>query len=216
MRVIISLFAFVLACLPAAAQTPRADNTPGAFDYYVLALSWSPSYCEAEGEKADRRQCSSGRPYAFVVHGLWPQYERGWPEFCPSDDRWASRREIDAMLDIMPDRGLVIHQWKKHGTCSGLTQRGYFDRTRAAFGRINIPDEFRALENYRMTSPADIEKAFIDKNPGLAADMIAVTCDNRRLREVQICFDRQLGFRACPAVDRRACRNDRIAMPPVR
>ena len=29
-------------------------NTPGDFAYYVLSLSWSPSYCAAEGQGADR------------------------------------------------------------------------------------------------------------------------------------------------------------------
>ncbi len=216
MRLVAIAIALLALALPARAQSPRADHTPGSFDYYVLSLSWSPSYCEAEGRKADRRQCSSGRPYAFVVHGLWPQYERGWPEFCRTDESWLPRREVDAMLDIMPDPGLVIHEWKKHGTCSGLTQKGYFGRLRDAYGRVRVPDGYRSLDTYRMTSPGDIEKAFMAANPGLAADMIAVTCDTRRLREVQICMDRNLGFRACPAVDRRSCRNGRIAMPPVR
>ena len=49
------------------------------FDFYVLALSWSPSYCEAEGAEANQQQCKAARPYAFIVHGLWPQFERGFP-----------------------------------------------------------------------------------------------------------------------------------------
>lgn len=62
----------------AEAPVPRGQG----FDFYVLSLSWSPSYCEAEGEQANGQQCRAGRPYAFVVHGLWPQYERGYPENC--------------------------------------------------------------------------------------------------------------------------------------
>lgn len=221
MRCALAAIAVALAGLfgpiPALAQSWHADNTPGAFDFYVLSLSWSPSYCEAEGKKADRRQCDSGRPYAFVVHGLWPQYERGWPEFCRSDEGWLPRRQVDAMLDIMPDPGLVVHEWKKHGTCSGLTQKGYFSSLRSAYERVVVPPEFRALEGYRMTSPGEVEKAFLAANPRLSPEMIAVTCDTRRLREVQICMDRQFGFRACPSLDRRtSCRAGRIVMPPVR
>ena len=59
----------------------RRQNTPGQFDYYVLALSWSPSFCETATGNARRQQCGA-RPFSFVVHGLWPQYERGFPESC--------------------------------------------------------------------------------------------------------------------------------------
>ena len=61
----------------AAAKGP----VPGQFDYYVLALSWSPSYCAGEAGQNDQQQCAPGRRFAFVVHGLWPQYNKGWPEF---------------------------------------------------------------------------------------------------------------------------------------
>lgn len=211
----IALLGLLLFASPALAQ-PSGDHTPGIFDYYVLALSWSPSYCEAEGRKADRRQCASGRPYAFVAHGLWPQYERGWPEFCRADESWVPRRQIDAMLDIMPNPGLVIHQWKKHGTCSGMTPNGYFDRLRRAYSRIAIPGRFKTLTDYTMTDPGEVEREFRLANPGLEPDMISVQCDLRRLREVWICMDKNLEFRSCPPVDRRACRRDRIVVPPVR
>src|SRR5262249_49131550 len=66
---------------PAAADDPR-QNEPGKFDFYVLALSWSPSYCDSLGERAQQQAECGERPYAFIVHGLWPQYEEGFPEFC--------------------------------------------------------------------------------------------------------------------------------------
>src|ERR1700712_5920775 len=69
---------------PAPAQD-RRQNAPGEFDFYVLSLSWSPSFCEAASERGNsgrsQAQCG-GRPFSFVVHGLWPQYERGFPEYC--------------------------------------------------------------------------------------------------------------------------------------
>ncbi len=38
-----ALLALLLAATPAAAEGER----PGEFDYYVLALSWSSSFCTA-------------------------------------------------------------------------------------------------------------------------------------------------------------------------
>ena len=63
----------------------QRGGTPGDFDFYVLALSWSPSFCEAASERGNssrgiQTQCA-GRPFSFVVHGLWPQYDRGFPNY---------------------------------------------------------------------------------------------------------------------------------------
>ena len=208
------LAALVLALRPLPSL---ADGRPGVFDYYVLSLSWSPSYCEAEGKRADRFQCGSERPFAFVVHGLWPQYERGWPDYCHMRNfRRLTEREVTGMLDIMPSRDLVRHEWKKHGTCSGLSPVGYLERMRAARKRVAVPPALTHLDDYRMVDPDLVEKAFRAANPGLPADAIAVTCDRRRLREVRICMTRELEFRPCHAVDRRGCRRDRVVMPPSR
>lgn len=186
------------------------------FDFYVLALSWSPSYCEAEGENANRQQCQSGRPYAFVVHGLWPQYERGFPSNCPTDDPGVEGQMLTGLYDIMPSAGLIRHQWMKHGSCSGLSKQDYFQVLRRAREAVTIPQEFRRLDSYRTLAPRDAEKAFMSANPGLDADDLAVTCDRRFLREVRICMSKDLEFRACPEVDRRSCRAGKVVMPPLR
>ncbi|MFC6489072.1 ribonuclease T2 family protein [Nitratireductor sp. GCM10026969] len=189
----------------------------GRFDFYVLSLSWSPSYCAVEGTDANRRQCEGPRPYAFIVHGLWPQYEHGYPEFCPGagPDRVPDRL-VDAYLDIMPSPGLIGHQWRKHGSCSGLSQADYLALARAARERIVMPEEFSRLDEPQMVSPRILEERFIAANEGLSLDGIAVTCGRRYLREVRICLTRDLQFRACPQVDHNACRLDRTLMPPVR
>ncbi|MFG1478163.1 ribonuclease T2 [Xanthobacter sp. V4C-4] len=199
---------------PAAAESAA----PGSFDFYVLSLSWSPTYCEVQGARAaDEPQCATRRPYAFVVHGLWPQYERGYPEFCGSPAPYVPNRLVTSMLDIMPSKRLVIHEWKKHGTCSGLDADGYFALVRAARDKVAIPAEFAHLDDYRMVAPVDLEAAFRAANPGLQPNMISVDCDKRRLREVRVCLSRDtLAFRPCPEVDKRACRLDRMVMPPVR
>ncbi|MCC6946747.1 MAG: ribonuclease T2 [Bradyrhizobiaceae bacterium] len=210
----LGLVAVLSVASPASAQNRGA---PGKFDFYVLALSWSPSYCEAEGDRRrGNEQCSRGRPFAFVVHGLWPQHERGYPRACANPAPRIPDRLIDSMLDLMPARGLVIHEWREHGTCSGLGADGYFNAVRRARERVAVPERFRRLNAYEMVAPVEVEDAFRAVNPELKPDMIAVTCDHRWLREVRICLNRDLTFRACPDVDRRACRTPRIAMPPVR
>lgn len=211
-----------LACLLGSAVSSQAGNRQsrgeaGQFDYYTLVLSWSPSYCEAQGASAPKSQCGAKRDFAFVVHGLWPQYHKGWPQFCRTTfNMRVPKKKAQAMLDIMPSMGLVFHEWKKHGTCSGLGPEGYLDLTRQAYARIKIPAVFKKLHKYITLQPKLVELAFQKDNPGLDDDMISVTCDKRRLREVRICMDKKLNFTACPALEKRTCRAKKVVMPPVR
>lgn len=197
-------------------SAPSAPHQGSGFDFYVLSLSWSPSYCEAEGADANEQQCHRGRPYAFVVHGLWPQFERGYPQDCPTLQRDVSNDTLRTLYDIMPSAGLIRHQWRKHGSCSGLAQADYFDVLRRAREAVAVPAEFGRLQDYRTVSPGAVEQSFRDANHGLPATGIAVTCDQRYLREVRICMTKQLSFRPCPEIDRRACKISRAVMPPVR
>lgn len=200
----------------AAVEAGKKVPLGKGFDFYVLSLSWSPSYCEAEGENANRQQCSSGRPYAFVVHGLWPQFERGFPEDCGIGGQDVDNDTARSLYDLMPSAGLIRHEWRKHGTCSGLSQADYFQVLRFARERVVVPQEFRRLDDYRTLSPGEAEQSFLKANPGLAASDIAVSCDRRYLREVRICMTKDLDFRPCPEIDRRACRAAKIVMPPMR
>lgn len=209
------LLVAALTLWPALALAQQRGEA-GRFDHYVLALSWSPSYCEAMGARAEPAQCATARPFAFVVHGLWPQYQRGWPETCQTPAPYVPEPVLRSMLDLMPSRRLVLHEWRKHGTCAGLDPTAYFDKVRRAYQAVTIPDAFRRLDDYRMVSPGEVEAAFRAANPGLASDMIAVDCDGRRLTEVRICLNRSLGFTSCAEVDRRACRASRVVMPPLR
>ncbi len=194
-----------------------AEDRAGEFDYYVLALSWSPTYCRSAGKRADPLQCKATKPHRFIVHGLWPQYERGWPDFCRTDMRRPSYHTISDILDIMPSRGLAAHQWRKHGTCTGLTPDGYFDLTRRAYERVKIPAAFNTLNRPGKIAPDGVEKAFRLANPGLKDAAMAVTCTKGFLKEVQICLDRDLNFRSCRAVDRSGCRARKVTVaPPAR
>lgn len=200
----------------ASSASPAAVPQGSGFDFYVLALSWSPSYCAAEGDEANRQQCGAKRPYAFVVHGLWPQFERGYPDTCATAEASVPDKKLRTLYDIMPSAGLIRHQWKKHGSCAGLGQDDYFAVLRAAREAVEIPDRFAGLEAPLAIDPDEVETSFIEANPELPADGVAVTCDRKYLREVRLCMTRQLAFRACPEVDRRACHAASVTMPPTR
>jgi ribonuclease T2 len=200
------------------------EHQPGVFDYYLLSLSWSPTYCADTGEARRDPQCSprSGRPFAFVLHGLWPQYERGWPRDCRSSDRgFVPGPVADRMLDIMPSKRLVFHEYRTHGTCSGLGVDGYFDLARQLHDKVKIPRRFAGPVEERMTiSPGELVAEFTAANPQLKPDMIAVSCGGpgNRLREVRICFDKGGTFRSCGRNEDQArlCSADRMYVPPVR
>jgi ribonuclease T2 len=189
MRPLLALLA-LLAAVPARA---------GDFDYYLLALSWSPAWC-AEGAREDEaEQCE--RDLGFVLHGLWPQYEDGGPDFCTPGQRDPTRRQTAAMADIMGSGGLAWHQWQKHGRCTGLSAEDYFATARFAYGLTTLPELPPSA-----TAP-EIEAAFVEVNPDLAPEDLIVTCRDGMLREVRICLSTDLAPRPCGAdVERGACR----------
>ena len=212
---------FILAItVRGAPAQDRRQNEPGKFDFYVLTLSWSPSFCEAGVERgnnsaAQREQCGD-RPFSFVVHGLWPQYERGFPEFCQNPSPRLNRNIVSSMLDLMPSPRLIFHEWDRHGTCSGLPANAFFETVRRARAAVKIPDAYLDVQNPLTVSPDEVEDAFVKANPGMTRAGISVACDSRRLNEVRICMSRDLKFQDCAEVDRRACRRDKLVMPPVR
>lgn len=203
----------------APAQDRRRQGEPGQFDFYVLALSWSPSYCESAQTRASNRspdqQCN-GRPFAFVVHGLWPQYERGFPSYCQIPAPRLNHAIVGRMLDLIPSPQLIFHEWDRHGTCAGLSPQAYFANVRKARSAVKIPPEYLALDTPASVTPGEVVDAFIKANPALSRQAITVSCDSKRLTEVWLCLAKDLSFRACPGIARRACRRDRIAMPAVR
>lgn len=202
-RLVTALAAATLALsTPAWAEGERA----GDFDYYVLALSWSPTWCALEGEARDAPQCD--RDVGWVLHGLWPQYEDGWPSYCRTSARDPSRRQTAAMADIMGDGGAAWYQWKKHGRCSGLAADAYFDTARAAYESIIRPQVFRDLDRDVKLPASVVEEAFLRENAELKPDGLTVTCKSRRIQEVRICLTLGLTPRDCGADVARDCTLD--------
>lgn len=217
----VTLIALVLAAAAvkqASAQDAR-QNEAGRFDFYVLSLSWSPSFCAAAAERDDRRvptsQCGA-RPYSFIVHGLWPQYDRGFPEFCQVPAPRLDRGIVSSMLDLMPAPHLIFNEWDKHGTCSGLAPRAYFETIRKARAVVKIPPQYINLQEPMSVAPAAVEEAFKAANPGLPPSGMAIGCDKKRLTEVRICLSKELQFRDCAEIAKRSCSRDQVLMPPLR
>ena len=215
----VTIFLFILNL--GFAEVSRADvQKPGQFNYYVLALSWSPSYCAGEAGQNDTQQCAPGRRFAFVVHGLWPQYDRGWPEYCASRETWVPQELIDEMMDVMPSKKLVIYQWKKHGSCSGLSQAGYFGSVRQIFGSLRIPARYLSPQAMITITPEQLVTDFVKSNKGLTADMLSVQCgnarDRARLSELRVCVNKAGSFTACGENETRQCGAKTIVLPPVK
>jgi len=187
-------------------QKQHRSGEPGRFDYYVLALSWSPEFCHSHPEKPE---CASGR-FGFVVHGLWPQYVDGYPEHCSTAP---GLRDPSPMTDIMPDESLVAHEWTTHGTCSGLDSDAYFRLVREAFESVKIPSELSNPKRMFSITPEELREQFLAANPRLKAEDMTISCGNNYLTGVSVCFDKQLQPRACEGL--RDCRADVIKVPPV-
>ena len=189
-------------------------SAPGKFDFYVLALSWSPSHCASEAGKRSRTQCRIGSGNRFVVHGLWPQFDRGSPSFC---DQGNPPRSAMSKADAFPEEGLARYQWRKHGSCSGLSPSAYFDLVRQARDKVVIPPALTTVDRPVRADPDKIEKGFLAANRQMRPDNIAVTCTRGQLQEVRICMSKDLrSYVSCPEVDRKACRAQSVEMLPPR
>lgn len=206
----------ILIWLLSATLAFAEGEETGDFDYYVLALSWSPTWCALEGDARDSDQCDPRHDHGWTLHGLWPQYHRGWPSYCPTAERPPSRAMTAAMEDIMGSAGLAWHQWKKHGSCSGLAAPAYFALSREAYGRITRPPIFRKLDRAVRLPAAVVEEAFLEANPGLEPDGITITCRAGHIQEARICLSRALDPVPCGRDVVRDCTLRDAVFAPVR
>lgn len=185
--------AMLLLAPPAHADGERA----GDFDYYVMSLSWSANWCALTGDARGDPQCDAGRGLTWTLHGLWPQYEDGYPSYCRTTARDPSRGETAAMADIMGGPGLAFYEWKKHGRCAGISANDYYTKARNAYQAVTIPPVFAKITK-DLKVPADvIEGAFLESNPQFSADQITVTCSDGMIQELRVCLTTDLNPRRC-------------------
>lgn len=190
---------------PQQAPKSRAATAGQPFDYYLLNLSWSPEFCSTHPTAAE---CAQHR--AFTLHGLWPQNNNGtYPENCSN----ASGPKNPAQYsDIYPDSGLLRHEWKTHGTCSGLTPDAFFDLARQAVLAVAIPNQLATLDHQSSMPPSQILDLFAKANPTFPRDSLALSCGNNYLTAVEVCMDKTLQPIACGPI--RSCRANTVRIPP--
>lgn len=210
-RLILALFAAFWA-MPAWPDGEAA----GKFDYYVLSLSWSPNWCELTGDAQRSDQCDARHDHGWILHGLWPQFHRGYPSYCRTTQRPPSRGMTAAMADVMGTPGLAWHQWKKHGTCSGLSASDYFALSRQAYATVVRPEVFRKLDRTVKLPASVVEDAFMAANPGLSRDMLTITCKDGHIQEARLCLSRDLTPVPCGQDVVHDCRMKDAVFAPIR
>jgi ribonuclease T2 len=203
--------------LGTCSQARRPADVPGDFDYYAVALSWSPSYCATRN---DPDQCAVGRRLGFVLHGLWPQHERGYPEKCSTEKLTPQVRE--RFSSLFPSERLAEHEWRKHGTCSGLDPAGYFALSGRLKNQVTIPRAFQHPATPVRVSYHEFVQAFKSANPKLQQYSVLPFCagGGRYLREVHVCYDKRGASRSCSEgqVKRSysSCRQETFVLQNVR
>jgi len=224
-RGLIAALACVVLAL-GAADGARAQDAherygaqPGVYDLALLSLSWSPGFCDIEGDRKGKRECASGSGLGFVVHGLWPQYENGdYPSFCDRSKNFVPSASLDIAREIYRDKGLAIGEWRKHGECTGLDPSLYYQAVIALYRKIKVPATLVSPAAPLRAAPAEIAEAFAKANPGMIEPgMVSVACRRRELQEVRFCVTKDLrGFRVCGNAVPDACQGGEITIPAVR
>jgi ribonuclease T2 len=219
---LLALLPALAACNPRPAPSPepkpparsseaaaQVNDQPAAaakqnFDYYLLNISWSPEYCHSHPSDI---QCA--RHSTFVLHGLWPQNTNGsYPQNCSSAP---GPSDPSKYSDIYPDPGLLQHEWKTHGTCSGLSPDAFFTTARQAFQSVTVPPTLASLNHQISLPPAKIIDLVTQSNPALTSQNLAISCGNNFLTAVEVCFDKTLQPTQCGQV--QACRANSVKIP---
>ena len=213
-RLASALLLLALACSLTGTSLAKSKKKKAAsFDYYLLTMSWAPQFCATNPKGKSSSECDPKKHYGFVVHGLWPQNNSGsYPHDCGSAQP-VSQAIVQQMMPIMPDSGLIQHEWAKHGTCSGLSTQDYFDSIQKAFGNVKIPDEYRSPADMIKDSPTDIEKKFAQAN-NAPQGAFRISCPNADFAALEVCLTKDLQYQDC-ATGLKECRAPQVKVDPV-
>ena len=183
-----------------------------SFNYYLLSLSWAPNYCASHPTDSSS-ECQAGNHTAFVLHGLWPSSNDDpmKPLNCKPAHPVAGGI-VQHMLEYFPDKGLIQHEWAKHGTCSGLSSAQYFDKVEQAFKAVQVPDRYKNLDHSQQVSVKDLENDFAQANSA-PAKSFRLSCHAGQLVALEACLDKDLHYQACPA-SARECPSSQVKLAP--
>jgi len=221
LAVVVGCLAFMLGAKAAFAQDQheRYGAPAGEFDLYLFALSWSPGFCDLEGDRKGKRECQRGSRLGLVVHGLWPQFENGdYPTFCDRSKNFVPSASLEIAREVYRDKGLAIGEWRKHGECSGLSPSRYYQAEIALYRKIKVPPTLIAPAAPLRATASEIAEAFSRANPGtIEPGMARISCKRRELEEIRFCVKKDLsGFRDCGDAVPDACGGGEITVLPVR
>jgi ribonuclease T2 len=212
--------AFAIAGTPSVGLAQNAPPTlpvaSAQFDYYVMTLSWAPGFCDLGGKDTSSPECEDGSGQGFVVHGLWPDNEfRPNPEACRGQD--ATPADLDDEHGVYPNDRLAAYEYRKHGTCTGLSAHDYFATVRSVRTRLKIPEMFQAPSEQLKMAPEEIEQAFMTANANLHPDNMAISCSNGELIDIRFCLAKDLSsYAVCRKVARHTCQRGSLVIAPVR
>ena len=105
----------------------------------------------------------------------------------------------------MPSRRLINHEWRAHGTCSGLTPAAYFASADRAFASVQTPDPLKAPRQDLVMTADALRALFKRANPRLTDAMFKLNCSRGELVEVRVCLAKDLVPRECGQRLRNAC-----------
>ncbi len=212
---------------PGRVATSATVGAPPGFDFYLLALTVEPAFCEDGNQRIG--QCRRLTRAAFeqtplVLHGLWPERRRrgDYPRDCPGPRLQLDRETTAQLQRWMPgaSEGLDRHEWRTHGTCSGLDDDRYFQLAIANVQRANeaLGAALRAAAGRRVEA-AELRAAADRAVPSFGRSVVFM-CKNLRsdapqkrgrayLYEIRVCLDNDGtggapgALLACDAVGRR-------------
>ena len=180
------------------------------FSHFVFAQHWAETLCQIFDSCQRVPRIVSGSSWS--IHGLWPSQEsirKEIPKYCKNDTAtfpilWArlSTSEKLRLARFWPDlkggNRFHLHEWNKHGTCSGMSFEEYVRKNLALNERFNI---FRYLENAGIT-PSDTEYSIRSIRNAIVTATgghdVILRCWKGRIEEVRICLDLRFQPRNCP------------------
>lgn len=190
--------------------TPDGPRRQSAITGYTLALSWSPEFCRTRtGDRSQGVQCGGENgSFGLVVHGLWPEGDKTYPQWCEARNA-LTPADVRGAMCLMPSRSLVARQWAKHGSCMVKRPANYLKVIRILYEGVRIPDYDRIAREENLTA-GRIRTAFADANPGWTEDAIGVQLNAKGwLEEIRLCYSKR--FRPTPCTGARRGAKDGTA-----